>query len=157
MLDFTPMLIRVRRKHPIFRRKRFFQGQRIDAWDSVPDISWLQPSGEAMTSEDWQVGYAKTLTVVLNGEALDERDQYGQRLTDSSFALFFSASELAATCRVPGRGTRARGGSRSSTLPSGRRRSARASSGLDVAGAGPAVAGGTAEDELTRSGAAVAR
>jgi isoamylase len=105
MLDFTAMLIRLRRQHPIFRRKRFFQGRRIRKWDLVPDISWLQPSGEPMTAEDWQVGYAKTLTVVLNGSALNERDEYGQRLTDSSFALFFNAWELPATCMVPGRTT----------------------------------------------------
>ena len=108
MLDFTRMLIRLRRDHPIFRRKRFFEGRRVRAWTDVPDISWLQPNGEVMTPEDWQVGYAKTLTVVLNGSAIDERDQYGQRQTDSSFALFFNASELPATCRVPGRTSQAK-------------------------------------------------
>jgi isoamylase len=108
MLDFTRMLIRLRHEHPIFRRKRFFEGRRIKAWNDVPDISWLQPSGEPMTPEDWHVGYAKTLTVVLNGSAIDERDPYGQRQRDSSFALFFNASELPATCMVPGRTTHAR-------------------------------------------------
>ena len=74
----------------------------------MPDISWLQPTGERMSGEDWQVGYARTLTVVLNGSALNERDQYGRPLTDSSFALFFNASELPATCRVPGRRAKTR-------------------------------------------------
>jgi glycogen operon protein len=105
LLDFTRMLISLRARHPIFRRKRFFQGRRIESWDLVPDISWLSPSGEPMTAQDWQVGYAKTLTVVLNGSALNERDEYGRRLADSSFALFFNASEQAAACLVPGRTT----------------------------------------------------
>jgi Tfp pilus assembly PilM family ATPase len=30
-----------------------------------------------MTDQDWRVGYAKTLTVVLNGAALNERDRFG--------------------------------------------------------------------------------
>ena len=49
MLDFTRMLDRLRRRHPIFRRQRFFQGRRIESWDEVPDISWLRPTGEPMT------------------------------------------------------------------------------------------------------------
>jgi glycogen operon protein len=43
------------------------------------------------------------LTVVLNGAALHERDRFGQPLQDSSFALFFNASEVTAECLVPGR------------------------------------------------------
>ncbi|MCU0295308.1 MAG: glycogen debranching protein GlgX [Candidatus Nanopelagicales bacterium] len=103
LLEFTRLLTALRRRHPVFRRQRFFQGRRIESWDQVPDISWLRPSGDPMTDEDWQVGYAKTLTVVLNGAALNERDRFGQPLQDSSFALFFNASELPATCLVPGR------------------------------------------------------
>jgi isoamylase len=103
LLDFTRMLTGLRRRHPIFRRQRFFQGRRIESWDEVPDISWLRPTGEPMTDQDWQVGYAKTLTVVLNGASLNERDRFGQPLQDSSFALFFNASEVTAQCLVPGR------------------------------------------------------
>jgi glycogen operon protein len=103
LLDFTRLLTGLRRRHPIFRRQRFFQGRRIESWDEVPDISWLRPTGEPMTDQDWQVGYAKTLTIVLNGAALNERDRFGQPLRDSSFSLFFNASEVAATCLVPGR------------------------------------------------------
>jgi glycogen operon protein len=103
LLEFTRLLTALRRRHPVFRRQRFFQGRRIESWDQVPDISWLRPTGDPMTDQDWQVGYAKTLTVVLNGAALNERDRFGQPLRDSSFALFFNASELPATCLVPGR------------------------------------------------------
>ena len=108
MLAFTRMLIGLRSRHPIFRRRRFFQGQRVDSWDEVPDISWLRPSGEPMTGDDWQVGYAKTLTVVLNGSALNERDKFGRDQVDSSFAVFFNASDGPADCLVPGRTTSAR-------------------------------------------------
>ena len=108
MLAFTQMLTGLRRRHPIFRRHRFFEGRRVDSWNDVPDISWLRPTGEAMTQQDWQVGYAKTLTVVLNGAALNERDRFGRPVRDSSFALFFNASEVPAECVVPGRTTQAR-------------------------------------------------
>jgi glycogen operon protein len=103
MLAFTRMLTALRRSHPIFRRQRFFEGRKIESWAKVPDISWLRPSGEPMTDHDWRVGYAKTLTVVLNGAALNERDRFGLPVQDSSFAIFFNASEIPAQCLVPGR------------------------------------------------------
>ena len=105
LLEFTRMLINLRRSHPIFRRQKFFNGQPIDVedWVEVPDIAWIKPDGEPMTSEDWQVGYAKTITVLLYGHALDEKDQFGRPLVDSSFAIFFNASEKDEDCVVPGK------------------------------------------------------
>jgi glycogen operon protein len=104
MLAFTRFVIGLRTRHPIFRRRRFFEGKRISEWDKVPDISWLQPNAEPMTPHDWQVGYAKTLTVVLNGSALNERDRFGRPQQDKSFALFFNAADHPVTCLIPGRG-----------------------------------------------------
>ena len=103
MLSFTRRVIELRLKHPIFRRRRFFEGRRISQWDEVPDISWLQPNGDPMTPHDWQVGYARTLTVVLNGSALNEKDRFGRDQQDRSFALFFNAADQDMACMVPGR------------------------------------------------------
>jgi isoamylase len=104
MLTFTQFVIGLRRRHPIFRRRRFFEGKRIAQWDKVPDISWLRPNAEPMTARDWQVGYAKSLTVVLNGSALNEKDRFGRPQQDRSFALFFNAAAHPTTCLIPGRG-----------------------------------------------------
>ncbi len=103
MLSFTRFVIALRRKHPIFRRRRFFEGKRIAEWDKVPDISWLQPNADPMTPRDWQVGYARTLTVVLNGSALNEKDRFGRPQEDQSFALFFNAADHPTSCLIPGR------------------------------------------------------
>ncbi len=118
LIDFTRKLIAIRRDHPIFRRQKFFNGQPIETedWDAVPDITWLKPDGEAMTPDDWQVGYAKTITVVLNGHALDEKDYFGRKLYDASFIILFNASEQDEDCVDPraqgrhhlGRGSRHR-------------------------------------------------
>jgi glycogen operon protein len=104
MLDFTRFVIGLRRRHPIFRRRRFFEGKPIAEWDKVPDISWLQPNAEPMTARDWQGGYARTLTVVLNGSALNEKDRFGRPQQDKSFALFFNAADQPTSCLIPGRG-----------------------------------------------------
>jgi glycogen operon protein len=103
MLDFTRFVIGLRRRHPIFRRRRFFEGKPISEWDKVPDISWLQPNAEPMTPHDWQVGYAQTLIVVLNGSALNEKDRFGRPQEDRSFALFFNAAAHPISCLIPGR------------------------------------------------------
>ena len=102
MLSFTRRVIELRLKHPIFRRRRFFEGRRISQWDEVPDISWLQPNGDPMTPHDWQVGYARTLTVVLNGSALNEKDRFGRDQQDRSFALFFNAADQDIGLHGPG-------------------------------------------------------
>jgi glycogen operon protein len=92
LLEFTRKLIQFRKDHPVFRRRRFFQGRRIRGTD-LSDIAWFRPDGEQMTDEDWNVGYARSLAVFLNGQGIPDPDLRGQRVTDDSFFLLFNASE----------------------------------------------------------------
>ena len=46
-----------------------------------------------MTGDDWEAGFAKSLTVFLNGRAISEPDRRGERVQDDSFLLLFNASE----------------------------------------------------------------
>src|SRR6478609_6126140 len=48
LLTFTRSLIALRQKHPVFRRRRFFQGRRIRGAE-VKDLYWLRPDGKEMT------------------------------------------------------------------------------------------------------------
>ena len=48
----------LRRDHPVFRRRRFFEGKPIRTGDQVRDIAWLTPAGTEMTPEDWDSGLA---------------------------------------------------------------------------------------------------
>ena len=43
-----------------------------------------------MTEGDWQVGYARSLAVFLNGDAIAEPDGRGARVSDDSFLLVFN-------------------------------------------------------------------
>lgn len=90
LLDFTRRLIRLRKKHPIFRRRRFFEGKAIHGVD-VHDIRWFTPEGGEMSNEDWAVGYAKSLAVFLNGEGITDTDMRGERIVDDSFYILFNA------------------------------------------------------------------
>ena len=55
LVAFTKSLIQLRQQHPVFRRRRFFQGRRIRGAE-VKDISWLRPDGKEMTDDDWARG-----------------------------------------------------------------------------------------------------
>ncbi|MGH9093950.1 MAG: glycogen debranching enzyme, partial [Acidimicrobiales bacterium] len=55
-----------------------------------PDIGWFRPDGAEMTQEDWEVGYAKSLCVYLNGRAIQEPDRHGRPVSDKSFFLVFN-------------------------------------------------------------------
>jgi glycogen operon protein len=71
LLAFTRRLIALRRDNPAFRRQRFFTGATLDD-TRQKDIAWLSPTGREMTPEDWTLGYARCLGMLLGarpGEA----------------------------------------------------------------------------------------
>jgi glycogen operon protein len=102
LLEFTQQLIALRRDHEVFRRRRFFRGTPIRrAHDPLSDITWLTPRGEEMTDEDWYAGFAKSLGVFLNGQAMTESDPRGETVTDDSFLLLFNAHHEAIGFTLP--------------------------------------------------------
>src|SRR6202012_4688234 len=55
-----------------------------------PDRIPLPAAGRQMTDNDWQTGYARSLTVFLNGEAITEPGPRGDTVRDDSFLLLFN-------------------------------------------------------------------
>jgi glycogen operon protein len=90
LLDFTRELIYFRRQHPVFRRRKWFQGQAIHG-SGISDIAWFNPDGSEMTDQQWDVGYAKSIGVFLDGNQIPSPGPQGQRISDDSFLLFFNA------------------------------------------------------------------
>jgi isoamylase len=102
LLDYTRQLIQLRASHPVFRRRRFFQGEPVSGRrGQVGDIAWFTPGGEEMTDDDWSAGFAKSLTVFLNGDGISEPGPRGQRVRDDSFLLLFNASETDLKFEIP--------------------------------------------------------
>ena len=93
LIEFTQSVAALRAAHPIFRRRRFFDGLpvRIRGSERLPDISWFAPDGSEMSEEDWGSGFGKSITVYLNGQGIPDLDPRGQRVTDDSFVLCFNA------------------------------------------------------------------
>ncbi len=90
MLEFTRKVTALRANHPVFRRRRFFDGRPSQSTNHMRDIYWLTRNGVEMTSDDWHSGI-KSVAVGLNGDALREPDARGQRIVDDSFLLCFNA------------------------------------------------------------------
>jgi isoamylase len=104
LLDYVRKLIRMRAEHAVFRRRRFFRGQPLrPGRQRLDDIAWFTLTGEEMTGHDWEAGFAKSLTVFLNGRAISEPDRRGERIADDSFLLLFNASEQDLTFTIPPR------------------------------------------------------
>ncbi len=98
LLAFTRWVIAFRRDHPVFRRRRWFQGRPIRG---TLDIGWFKPDGQSMTDEDWEVGYARSLGVFLNGMAIQTPDEHGRAITDDSFLLLFNAHTEGVDWTIP--------------------------------------------------------
>ncbi|MFJ7070914.1 glycogen debranching protein GlgX [Streptomyces sp. NPDC101115] len=102
LLQFTRAMVRLRRDHPVFRRRRFFHGRPVEGThDELTDIAWFTPQGEEMTARDWQAAHARALTVFLNGNAISEPGPQGERISDDSFLLMFNASSQELEFEVP--------------------------------------------------------
>jgi len=87
LIDFVSELINIRKEHPVFHRRRWYHGRPIRG---MADIAWLKPNAQPMKEQDWQTTIAKSLSVYLNGDALNTYDDRGELLVDDSFLLFFN-------------------------------------------------------------------
>jgi isoamylase len=90
IFKFVQDLIAFRQKHPVFRRRKWFQGQDIHG-SGVSDIGWFNPDGFETAESQWSFGFAKAIALFLNGQEIPLLGKQGQRIVDNSFLLFFNA------------------------------------------------------------------
>ncbi|MCP2636686.1 glycogen debranching protein GlgX [Microbacterium sp. HD4P20] len=102
LLEFTAALARLRRDHPTFRRRRFFEGRPVrETGDALPDIAWLRPDGTLMRPEDWDSGFGRAIGVFLNGTGIRERDRRGEEIRDRHFIVLFNAGDDIIDFHIP--------------------------------------------------------
>src|SRR5690606_38082749 len=90
LLEFTKKLIHLVHEHPVFCRRRWFQGMPIRGV-GVEDIAWFLPDGTEMSEEHWNTGYAKSLGIFLNGYGFHYPGSKGERVVDDDFYVIFNA------------------------------------------------------------------
>ena len=95
LVEFTASVARLRRQHPTFRRRRFFDGRPVThaEGEPLPDIVWMTPAGQLMKPEDWDAGFGRSIGMFLNGNGIRGMDTRGSRVVDDSFLLLFNAHD----------------------------------------------------------------
>jgi len=101
LLVFCRKLIGYRKDHPVFRRRRWFQGRPIHG-SEVKDIAWFTLEGDPMAEEDWGQGYAKSLGIFLNGATIPNPNPRGGPINDDDFYLIFNAHHEPLNFTIPG-------------------------------------------------------
>ncbi len=102
LMRFTGRVVSLRQAHAVFKRRRFFAGSADHGGESaLGDVAWFTPGGEHMGEESWRDGYARSVMVFLNGDAIPESDRRGAPIHDDSFLLVFNAHTEAITFTIP--------------------------------------------------------
>jgi isoamylase len=91
-LEFTRRIIRIWKDHPVLRRRKFFQGRRIRGAEVI-DIAWLDPSGAEMTDDMWNSPEVRGLGVRLDGDAIQEVNERGERIVADTLLVIFNAGD----------------------------------------------------------------
>ena len=99
-LGFVASAVRLRRQHPVFRRRSFLSGRPPAGHADGPgDVVWLTPAGEEI---DWGRPGDGGMAVFLNGAAPGDPHEYGGTTADDSFLLLFNPRGEPATFVLPG-------------------------------------------------------
>jgi glycogen operon protein len=99
-LEFTRRVMCLRKEHPAFRRRRFFQGKKLTGTD-VKDITWLTPEGREMTDEEWSNSFARSLGLQIAGFLEGRLDSEGRPEYDDDFLLLLNAHHEDVTFTLP--------------------------------------------------------
>ena len=97
---FVRRLLKLRRRYPQLRRRRFFMGE-YDRARGLHDIAWYRPDGEPMQEADWHDGGRRVLMACLDGQAPTSGLHRPDRA--ESLVLLLNAGDAAQTFRLPDR------------------------------------------------------
>ncbi len=89
-LEFVKKMIRFWKDQPVIHRRKFFQGRPIRGTE-VKDLIWFDASGKEMTDEAWGASAVHAVVVRLDGEAIDELDEKGDRIMGDTLLLLMNA------------------------------------------------------------------
>jgi isoamylase len=101
LLESTRALIALRAAHPVFRRRKFFQGQALRG-SAVKDIGWFTSDGAEMDGAGWRAPDIAALGVFLNGDEIPDRGPRGEQIVDDSFLVLLNGGAEPVPFTLPG-------------------------------------------------------
>ncbi len=81
LFEFTKRMIAIRTRHPVTHRRRYFKNRRIQG-EGIRDIRWISTDGIDMSQEEWDTSFIRGMGMLLNGELMQEIDEYGNILEE---------------------------------------------------------------------------
>jgi glycogen operon protein len=87
---FVKDVLAIRRRHPAIERRRYFRGERVHG-SELKDITWFRTDGQELGPKDWASPELASLAMLIDGQAMDERDALGQAVGDDLLCLVLNA------------------------------------------------------------------
>ncbi|HLW53788.1 MAG TPA: glycogen debranching protein GlgX [Candidatus Angelobacter sp.] len=100
LLEFTRRLIELRKAHPNFRRRKFYQDRAV-YHSAKKDIAWYAADGREMGQDDWTAHWARSIAVMFNGQTLNITDDFGQPVSDDTFLIILNSYHQKVTYTLP--------------------------------------------------------
>jgi isoamylase len=98
-LEFACRMIRLRREHPVFSRRRYVQAETRTP-EGLKEIIWLAPDGREMEEDDWHKDFTRCLGIYLAGGAIQRPGPRGEAIKDSDFLLLLNAHHETITFQI---------------------------------------------------------
>ena len=99
-LEFVKQIISIRRRQPVFQRRKFFQGRSIYG-NEIGDITWFEPSGQPMREEAWNAGFNQCFGMRMLGDMIGDVDERGQEIKGDSILLLINAFHEPIPFKIP--------------------------------------------------------
>jgi glycogen operon protein len=87
---FVRRLIALRRQHPVLRRSRFLHGRAVSR-RGLKDITWITPQGTEKVEDEWKDPHARSVGLLLSGEAGGFFAGDGSPLDDGVLCILMNA------------------------------------------------------------------
>jgi len=100
LLAFTRRVIALRRAQPVFRRRRFAQGQ-LGRAAHLKDLVWLRRNGEEMGEADWAGEERLSVGMLLNGDLIAERGPRGEAIRGDTLLILLHAHHEETLWQLP--------------------------------------------------------
>jgi len=100
-LEFVKQMTALWHAQPVFKRRNFFQGRRIQG-AGVNDVAWLTQDGEEIADHHyWHSSELHALGMRLNGESIDEVDERGRTIAGDTLLVLLNSQPGRVSFRLP--------------------------------------------------------
>lgn len=99
LTEFVGRLTRLRRDHPIFRRRRYSEGRPVRGSGNISDLALVSRSGNIIHSSGL-IGEDEPFGIFLNGRVI--HDANGRPIADNSFIFYLNENHRNQEVWLPG-------------------------------------------------------